>query len=72
MVYLPEEQALFITGSGDKTMKNWNVKTASEVKTLEWAHQFHSMHGLRPRGAGTRHGFRRHGEEEEVEREDGL
>ena len=35
MVYLPEEQALFITGSGDKTLKNWNVKTASEVKTLD-------------------------------------
>jgi len=34
MVYVPEEQALF-TASSDNTVKKWNAKTGSEVKTLE-------------------------------------
>jgi len=34
MVYVPEEQALF-TAPSDNTVKKWNAKTGSEVKTLE-------------------------------------
>jgi WD40 repeat protein len=67
---VPEEQVLF-TASYNNTVKKWNVQTGLEVKTLEGAHRLHRLHGLRPRGAGTLHGFQRQ-QGEEVECEDGL